>query len=88
MTPIQNRNVEEVRLDKLKDILLREERERIKDIQSKVEDPTYIQDQVSPIFEEQFNQLKQNFPKEYETKVNQLIDEKLESSQDAIVNVI
>lgn len=88
MTPIKNRNAEEIRLDKLKDILLREDREKIQDIQNKVEDPTYIQEKVSPIFEEQFNQLRQNFPEEYEAKVNQLIDEKLESSQEAIVNVI
>jgi len=88
MTPIKNRDAEEVRLEKLKEILLREEREKIKDIQNKVGDPAYLQEKISPIFEEQFNQLKQNFPEEYEAKVNQLIDEKLESSQEAIVNVI
>ncbi len=88
MTPIKNRNAEEIRLDKLKEILLGDEREKIKNIQNKVEDPAYLQKKVSPAFEAQFNQLKQNFPREYEDKVNQLIDEKLESSQEAIVNVI
>jgi len=88
MTPINNRDAEEIRLERLKEILLREEREKIKDIQNKVADPAYLQEKITPIFEEQFYQLKQKFPEEYEAKVNQLIDEKLESSQEAIVNVI
>ena len=39
-------------------------------------------------FEEQFQQLKQNFPNEYEAAVNQLIEQKLKDSQEDILNVI
>jgi len=70
MTPHLEKNGDEVRLKKLKEILLKEERERVDAIQ------------------EQLDLLQNNFPKEYEKIVNTLIEQKLKSSQEDIVNAI
>jgi len=88
MSPVNNKNVDEILLGKLREILLREEREKLASIENKFEQPAYLKEKISPIFEEQLTLLKQNFPKEYEATVNQLIEEKLKNSQEEIVNLI
>jgi len=88
MSPVNNKNVDEILLSKLREILLREEREKLASIENKLHEPAYLEDRITPIFEEQLTQLKQNFPKEYEAAVNKLIEEKLQNSQEEIVNLI
>lgn len=88
MTPINNRNADDILLAKLKEILLKEERERIEAIANRLEEPAYLEEKISPIFEEQINELKRNFPKEYEATINQLIEQKIKDSQEDIVNII
>lgn len=70
MTPHSEKNGDEILLKKLKEILLKEERERVDTIQ------------------EQLDLLKTTFPKQYEGLINKLIEEKIKSSQDDIVNAI
>lgn len=73
MIPINNRE-DDLHLEKLREILLLEDRKRVDDLQKNIED--------------QLLELQQTFPKKYEETVNQLIEKKLKHSQEEIVNVI
>jgi len=73
MIPIEDRE-DEVRLEKLRDILLVEDRKKVEDLKQNIED--------------QLLELKQSFPKVYEDTINKLIEKKLKDSQEEIVNII
>ena len=83
-----NNRDEELKLLQLKDILLSKDREKIKELKEIIETPEKLSQRVQPLIEEQLGLFREQFPKEYEGAVNKLIEEKLESSQEEILNVI
>lgn len=75
-------------MDKLKDILLKEDREQLLQLQSTLEKPEELSKYVNPIIEEHLEFLKENFPNEYKQVVIQLIDKRLQQSQDEILTLL
>jgi len=84
-----NRTQDEAELfAKLKNILLKEEREEIQKVQETVYVQENLAEEISPIVKEHIELLKKNFPKEFEIVVDDMITHKIKSSQDEIVNAI
>lgn len=79
---------EELLLNRLKAILLKEDRAKLKQLRDTLDDPVLLSEKVSPILDQQLDFLKQNFPKEYEEAVDQIVKRRLEESQEEILNVI
>lgn len=79
---------DEIMLGKIREILLKEDRAAIHNLQDVLEDPEKLSNRVSPIVEHHLDLLKQKFPKEFEVQVNKLIENKLKDSQDDLLNVI
>ncbi len=75
-------------LDRLREILLSEDREALQRIEQILENREALSERVSPIVEEHLEFLRQNFPKEFREVVDRQIDVKLKDSQDEILNVI
>lgn len=88
MSTINHKRDEELKLLQLKDILLGEDRKKVKEIEQILEDKEKLSHRVQPLIEEQLELFKTAFPKEYEGAVNKLIERKLEDSQEEILNVI
>jgi hypothetical protein len=84
----QNNKDEEVLMLQLRDILLRDDRETLTAVKKVLDDKALLADRISPIVEEHLENMRQNFPQEYEQLVNKMIEQKLKSSQKEIVEVI
>lgn len=79
---------EEEMMKKLKEILLKDDRAKINKIEHIVETKADLSQRVSPIVEEHIEQLKQNFPDQYLQVVDHLMEEKIKSSSEDILNTI
>lgn len=79
---------DKVLLNQLQDILLKEDRAVIERLQKTMDDPVLLSEKISPIIEERMRFFKKNFPKEFQTTIDKIIDKKLKSSQEEILNVI
>ena len=84
----QEGNVEELLFKQLKDILLKEDRETIKEIHTTIHTEEKLSEKVIPILEEQLNHLKNNFPDEYKVIVDKMIAEKIQNSKQEIVDLL
>jgi hypothetical protein len=83
----QNHN--EVQLmSQLKDILLKDDRSTVQELQRVLNEKALLSERVNPIIEEQLDFLRKNFPREYAQVVNRMVEQKLKSSQDEILGVI
>jgi len=80
--------MDEALLDRLKEILLKDDREELAEIRNILEDRKHLSEKVSPIIEEHLSILKENFSTEYEDTINKLIELKLENSQEQILETI
>jgi len=81
-------NAEELLFKQLKDILLKEDRETIKEIHTTIHTEEKLSEKVVPILEEQLNHLKNNFPDEYKIIVDKMIAEKIQNSKQEIVDLL
>jgi hypothetical protein len=72
----------------LKDILLREDRTALGDVQRVLNEKALLAEKINPIVEDHLDFLRQNFPKEYTQVVNRVVEQKIKSSQQDILNVI
>ena len=95
MTHIPKDNADEILFNRLKEILLKDEREemamvikKMATVEERIEDSEALKTQVLPILIEQLEIFKKNFPKEYEVFVTKLIAEQIRNSQDEIVDAI
>ncbi len=86
---------EEELFRQLKNILLKEDREKIQEDRKKiqqVQETIYKEEnlskQISPIVEERIEFLKKNFPEEFKVVVDRMMIEKIRNSKDEIVNAI
>ena len=75
-------------MSQLKDILLREDRSTLQEVQDILNDRTLLEQKINPILEEHLAYLRQNFPKEYAKIVNKMVEQKLQDSQQEILNLI
>ena len=73
---------------KLKELILHEDRDEIARLREIIENPLELSIKVQPIIEERLDFLKKNFPKEFKTVVNQLVEDRIKSSQNEILDTI
>ena len=81
-------NVEELLFKQLKDILLKEDRAKIEEIHTTIHTEKKLSEKIAPILEEQLNDLKNNFPAQYEAIVDKMIVEKIQGSKQEIIDLL
>jgi len=88
ITEKHNYQEEQAALIQLRNLLLKDDRERIDEIETVIEDPISLEKKVKPIIEEQIDQLKRNFPDTYKKVVSEIVTEQLKDSQEELINAI
>ena len=79
---------ETVLMSQLKEILLREDRSALEELQRTLNEKKLLAEKINPIVEDHLTFLRHNFPKEYAQIVNRMVEQKLKSSQNEILDVI
>ncbi len=75
-------------MTQLKEILLREDRSALEELQRTLNEKQLLAEKINPIVEDHLTFLRHNFPKEYAKIVNRMVEQKLKSSQTEILDVI
>ncbi len=75
-------------LSQLREILLKEDRNTLSEIQEVLNNKSLLSGRVNPIIEEHLDFLRHNFPKEYAKIVDRLIEQKIKDSQQQILDVV
>ncbi len=79
---------ERLLMNKLREILLAEDREELQHLKKTLDDPQLLSQKISPILEERLQFFKENFPVEFRLAVEDIIDKKLESSREELLEII
>ncbi len=87
-TGVPNTNNEMLLMSQLREILLKEDRSTLMELQQIINDKSLLSGKVNPIIEEHMTFLRHNFPKEYSSIVNRIIEQKLKDSQQEILDVV
>lgn len=86
---INQKSDSEVQLmSQLREILLKEDRSTLTELQEILNNKSLLSGRVNPIIEEHLDFLKHNFPKEYAKIVDRLIEQKLKDSQQQILDIV
>ncbi len=85
---LQEPQDETVLMSQLKEILLRDDRSTLEELQRTLNEKQLLAEKINPIVEDHLTFLRQNFPKEYAKIVNRMVEQKLKSSQTEILDVI
>lgn len=75
-------------MSQLKDILLRDDRSTLQELQRTLNERALLEQKINPILEDHLAFLRKNFPKEYAQIVNRMVEQKIKASQGDIVNAI
>jgi hypothetical protein len=75
-------------MSQLKDILLRDDRSTLLELQRTLNERELLEKKINPILEDHLEFLRKNFPKEYAQIVNRMVEQKIKSSQAEIVDAI
>ena len=75
-------------MSQLREILLKEDRSTLTELQEILNNKSLLSGRVNPIIEEHLDFLKHNFPKEYAKIVDRLIEQKLKDSQQQILDIV
>ena len=75
-------------MSRLRQVILKEDRPELDYLKETIENPKLLSEKVTPIIEERFDFLKNNFPKEFQLAVNDIVERKLKASQDEILEII
>ena len=75
-------------LNRLRDILLKEDREDLSSFRKELEEPERLKKHVEPLIQEELEAFKNNFPNEYRQVVEKIISNKLKTSQKEMLDVI
>jgi hypothetical protein len=73
-------------LEQLRDILLREDRTRLEELQIQLNDPKQLNQRVAPLIERELVILKEHFPDAYFKVVDNMIQARLKTSQKEILD--
>ncbi len=79
---------EEEQMQKLQEILLGKERAQLNRLENIVETKEDLSERVNPIIEEHLELLRQQFPDHYRQVVDRMMEEKIKSSSEDILNTI
>ncbi len=75
-------------LERLKSILLRQDRAELEEVRDILNNKEKLSEKVKPIILDHFEFFKENFSHEYESIINDLIDKKLKQSEADILDII
>ena len=75
-------------MSQLKDILLRDDRSTLQELQRTLNERVLLEQKINPILEDHLEFLRKNFPKEYTKIVNRMVEQKIKASQTEIVEAI
>jgi hypothetical protein len=75
-------------MSQLKDILLRDDRSTLLELQRTLNERDLLEKKINPILEDHLEFLRKNFPREYAQIVNKMVEQKIKSSQAEIVDAI
>jgi uncharacterized protein YgbK (DUF1537 family) len=78
----------EEQLDRVRQILLHNDRVEIADLRDMMTDRDRLAERVAPIFEERIEYLKKEFPTEFGVMIDAAVESKLERSQDALLAIL
>ncbi|HHH50524.1 MAG TPA: hypothetical protein ENK52_06065 [Saprospiraceae bacterium] len=79
---------DELLMNRLKNILLHEDREELAELRKKLNDPKHLSEKVAPHIKTQLAFFKENFSEEYKAVVNELITQRLKESKEEIIEVL
>ncbi|MEL6718839.1 MAG: hypothetical protein AAFO82_02245 [Bacteroidota bacterium] len=85
---MENSSTNKEALEQLRAILLKEDRSKLEVIRDRLDSAEEFSKRVSPIIEERLEFFKAEFPNEFRIVIQGFIDERIESSQEEILNVI
>jgi hypothetical protein len=88
MTKIRNSIEDDMLMTKMKDILLREDRYEIQQLQANFQDDKQLAERVLPLIEKRMDFLKETFPKEFERVIDGMLDKKIQRSQKELLDVM
>jgi hypothetical protein len=75
-------------MSQLKEILLKDDRRTLQELYQIVNERQLLASRIDPIVEAHLDNMRRNFPLEYNKVVNRIIEQKLKSSQQEILDVI
>ncbi len=75
-------------MNRLRAILLKEDRTVLNQLHDTLEDPELLSKKVAPIIEEHIDFLKKNFPKEFHNSVNDIVDKRIQASQNELIDAL
>lgn len=79
---------DKVLMQQLKEILLKEDREELLKLKANLDDTEWLSERVRPIIDQRLQFFKEHFPLEFKLEVEKIVENKLEASQEEILNVI
>ena len=75
-------------VNQLRDIILKNDRSTIQRIASMLDDEDQLSELVAPVVDRKITQLKQKFPREFQLAVNQIVEKKMQESQEELLDLI
>lgn len=75
-------------LQRLREILLHEDRDALAEVRNTLHDPIWFRNNANPVIEEHIEYLKNNFPKEFNKSVEKIVDRRIKASQSEILDTI
>lgn len=88
MSTPSSANNEEQSIELLRQILLKKERNEVEELKAILNNQDQLSEKISPIVEEHLVYMKKNFPTEYNSTIEKIIERKLENSQEELLNAI
>jgi hypothetical protein len=75
-------------MQQLREVLLKEDRSELEKLREVIDDPELLSDRIMPIIEGRIDFLRKNFPKEYRSVIDGIIERKLKSSQAELIDTL
>lgn len=75
-------------IERLRTILLKKDRKELEEIRDILNNKEKLSEKVKPILESHFEYLKESFSVEYESIINELIDNRLKKSEQELLDII
>jgi hypothetical protein len=91
-TPLENTTEDQMRLQQLRSILFPKELDELSELKAILDSPARLDEKMKPVIETRIEThlevLKKQFPKEFSGVVNRMIEQKIQSSQTEIMNML
>jgi hypothetical protein len=86
--PIENSTDDQMRLQQLRNILFSKELNELSELKAILDTPARLDERITPLIENHLEVLRKQFPKEFSVIVNRMIEQKIQSSQTELMNML